>query len=107
MSGDDAIVVLTTAGRHEEAASIAASLVERRLAACVQVVPGMTSFYRWEGSVERSEEWLLIVKTTATRYIDVERAILDIHSYSTPEVVRLAVDGGSTAYLDWLRESVA
>lgn len=107
MSGDDAIVVLTTAGRHEEAATIAASLVERRLAACVQVVPGMTSFYRWEGVVERSEEWLLIVKTTSARYDDVERAIHDEHSYETPEVVRLTVDGGSVAYLDWLRESVA
>ncbi len=107
MSGDDAIVVLTTAGRHEEAASIAASLVERRLAACVQVVPGMTSFYRWEGVVERSEEWLLIVKTTSARYDAVESTILDEHSYGTPEVVRLAIDGGSEKYLDWLRESVA
>ncbi len=107
MSGDDAIVVLTTAGRQEEAASIAASLVERRLAACVQVVPGITSFYRWEGVVERSEEWLLIVKTTSSRYGDVERAIHDEHSYETPELVRLSVAGGSVAYLDWLRGSVA
>ena len=107
MSGDDAIVVLTTAGRQEEAASIAASLVERHLAACVQVISGMTSFYRWEGAVERSEEWLVIVKTTSARYDDVEQAIREAHSYSTPEVVRLAIDGGSNAYLDWLRESVA
>ena len=107
MSGDDAIVVLTTAGRHEEAASIAASLVERRLAACVQVVPGMTSFYRWEGALERSEEWLLIVKTTSGRYDDVEQAIRDEHSYATPEVVCLRIDRGSVGYLDWLRESVA
>lgn len=107
MSGDDAIVVLTTAGRHEEAASIAASLVERRLAACVQVLPGVTSFYRWEGAVERSEECLLVVKTTSAMYDDVEQAIHDEHSYATPEVVRITVDGGSEAYLDWLRESVA
>jgi len=106
MSVGDAIVVLTTAGCHDEAATIAASLVDRRLAACVQVVPGVTSYYRWEGAVERSEEWLLVVKTTAERYNDVEHAIREGHSYAVPEVVRLTVDGGSAAYLDWLRQSV-
>ncbi|MCC6743045.1 MAG: divalent-cation tolerance protein CutA [Acidobacteria bacterium] len=106
MSGDEAIVVLSSAGRHEEAASIAASLVERRLAACVQVVPGVTSFYRWEGAVEQSGECLLVVKTTAARYDEVEGAIRELHSYVTPEIVRLRVEGGSSAYVDWLRESV-
>lgn len=107
MSADDAIVVLTTAGRHEEAASIAASLVERRLAACVQIIPGMTSVYRWEGVVEQSDEWLMIVKTTARKYPDVEQAIRDEHSYETPEIVRISIDGGYGPYLGWLRESVA
>jgi periplasmic divalent cation tolerance protein len=105
MSARDAIVVLTTAGSHDEAASIAASLVESRLAACVQVVPGVESVYWWEGRVARDAEWLLLCKTTVDRYADLEAAILELHSYATPEVVAVRVERGSAAYLDWLRQS--
>ena len=105
MPEQDAIVVLTTAGSHDEAATIAASLVESRLAACVQVVPGVESVYWWEGRVARDAEWLLLCKTTADRYGDVEATIRELHSYTTPEVVAIRVERGSAAYLDWLRQS--
>jgi periplasmic divalent cation tolerance protein len=98
-------MVLTTTGSHDEAATIAASLVEARLAACVQVVPGVESVYWWEGRVARDAEWLLLCKTTAERYGDVEAAILELHSYTTPEVVAIPIERGSAAYLDWLRQS--
>jgi periplasmic divalent cation tolerance protein len=107
MEPDDAILVLTTAGSRDEAATIAASLVESRLAACVQVVPGIESFYRWEGAVAHDAEWLLLCKTAAGRYADVERLILASHSYTTPEVVAVRIEEGASAYLDWLRRSVA
>lgn len=98
-------MVLTTTGSHDEAATIAASLVEARLAACVQVVPGVESVYWWEGRVARDAEWLLLCKTTAERYGEVEAAILELHSYTTPEVVAIPIERGSAAYLDWLRQS--
>jgi periplasmic divalent cation tolerance protein len=98
-------MVLTTTGSHDEAATIAASLVEARLVACVQVVPGVESVYWWEGRVARDAEWLLLCKTTAERYGDVEAAILELHSYTTPEVVAIPIERGSAAYLDWLRQS--
>jgi periplasmic divalent cation tolerance protein len=98
-------MVLTTTGSHDEAATIAASLVEARLVACVQIVPGVESVYWWEGRVARDAEWLLLCKTTAERYGDVEAAILELHSYTTPEVVAIPIERGSAAYLDWLRQS--
>ena len=100
------MMVLTTAGSREEAAKIADLLVEARLAACVQIVPGVESVYRWEGRVARDAEWLLLCKTTAARYDAVEKAIREAHSYTTPEVVAFAVERGSSDYLDWLRRSV-
>lgn len=106
MSDDGAILVLTTTGSHDEAATIAASLVESRLAACVQIVSGVESVYRWEGRVTTDAEWLLLCKTTAGKYVDVEQAILGLHTYTTPEVVAVPITSGSTAYMDWLRQSV-
>jgi periplasmic divalent cation tolerance protein len=103
---DHAILVLTTAGSRDEAANIAASLVESQLAACVQIVPEIESIYRWEGRVARETEWLLLCKTTGGRYREVEQTISRVHSYTTPEVVAIRIEGGSGAYLDWLRRSV-
>ena len=100
------LVVLTTAGSAEEARSIASALVERRLAACVQVLGPMTSTYRWEEAVETAEEWLCLAKTTGDRYPAVEQAILGLHSYDTPEILALPVSAGSRAYLEWLSASL-
>ena len=100
------LVVLTTAPTAEEADALAAALVERQLAACVQIVGPVTSVYRWEGAVQRSEERLLLVKTTAAAYPRVEAAIRELHSYECPEVVALPIEAGSCDYLAWIRAHV-
>ena len=100
-------IVLSTAPRAEDAEFIARELVERRLAACVNVMQPMTSIYRWRGDVERSEEVLMVVKTTEDRFEAVCEAIVKGHSYDVPEVIALEVKAGHVAYLAWLDESVS
>jgi periplasmic divalent cation tolerance protein len=99
-------VVLTTAGSEAEASKIASALVERRLAACVNVVPNVTSTYRWEGAVRVDGEWLLVVKTRAERFEEVRLAIRELHSYDQPEVILLPIDTGDPGYLAWIDASV-
>lgn len=96
------IQVTTTASTKDEAAKIAAALLEQRLAACVQVVGPIESHYWWKGKIERSGEWLCIIKTVRKRYPAVESAILANHSYEVPEIVACPIEGGSELYLDWL-----
>ena len=103
---NESLVVLTTAPTAEEADALAAALVERQLAACVQIVGPVTSVYRWEGAVQRSEERLLLVKTTAAAYPRVEAAIRELHSYECPEVVAQPIEAGSRDYLAWIRAHV-
>jgi len=100
MSGN--AIVLCTAGSDAEAARIARELVERRLAACVNVVPGVSSTYRWEGTVRTEAEWLLVVKTRRDRFDDIGKAIRELHSYELPEIVMLDIDRGDAAYLAWI-----
>jgi periplasmic divalent cation tolerance protein len=100
------LLVLTTVARAEDAERIAEALVERRLAACVNVLPGVRSIYRWKGAVERDEERLLVVKTRADRFDALRDAILALHPYEVPEVVAVPIEAGSPAYLRWLDESV-
>lgn len=102
----DKRLVLTTCGSLEEARSIAHALVERRLAACVNLVPQIESVYRWKGEVETTTEWLLIIKTTAGVFDNLRQALDTLHSYELPECIEIAVDAGSSAYLDWIGESV-
>jgi periplasmic divalent cation tolerance protein len=102
----DKCIVLTTAGSKEEARKIANALVERKLAACVNIVPNIESIYRWEGKVERAEEWLLIIKTDANAFARVRDAIKELHSYDLPECVSISVDAGSANYLQWIGEQV-
>jgi periplasmic divalent cation tolerance protein len=101
----DKKIVLTTAGSHEEAGKIARALVERRLAACVNVV-AIESVYRWKQTVESAEEWLLVIKTTAAAFDDIHAAIKQLHSYELPECVMLPIESGSQEYLEWIGESV-
>jgi periplasmic divalent cation tolerance protein len=98
--------VLTTAGSEEEAERISSMLVERRLAACVQVIGPISSRYRWQGEIERSTEWLCLAKTEASRYPELEAAIRELHSYEEPEIVATPIVAGSAGYLDWLSESL-
>ncbi len=102
----DKRLVLTTCGSLEEARSIAHALVERRLAACVNLVPQIESVYRWKGEVETAAEWLLIIKTTAGVFDNLRQALETLHSYELPECIEIAVDAGSSTYLDWIGESV-
>ncbi len=102
----DKILVLTTAGSKDEARKIGHALVERFLAACVNVVPRVQSIYRWEGKIEEAEEWLLVIKTTHDAFSRVQTAILELHSYQTPECVSISIDDGSTEYLGWIGQSV-
>ena len=106
MSISDAIVVLMTAPTLEEARMLAGKLVESRLAACVQILPEMESVYRWQGKVERQPEHLLLAKTTADRFEELEREVRAMHSYDTPEIVSFPLTEGSSDYLQWLQESV-
>jgi periplasmic divalent cation tolerance protein len=99
-------IVFTTAGSADEARQIAQELVELRLAACVNIVPQIESFYRWEEKVERATEWLLLIKTTAESFERVRNTIQQLHSYDLPECVMLEIRDGSSQYLNWLGESV-
>jgi periplasmic divalent cation tolerance protein len=106
-ASDEAIAVFLTAANREEAARLAEMLVDKRLAACVQVLPEMESVYRWQGKTERQREMLLIAKTTASKFEELEREVRAIHSYETPEIVALSIVAGSAPYLQWLVSGVA
>ena len=103
----EARIVLTTAGTQEEARKLAHLLVERRLAACVNIIPRIESVYRWQDAVEQAEEFLLVMKTTRDRFTDLRNAIQQNHSYEVPECVALTINDGSHKYLDWITQSVA
>lgn len=100
-------LVLTTAGSQEEAQKIAHALVQRQLAACVNIVPGIHSVYRWQGKVEEAQELLLLIKTKASAIDRVCSAIKQLHSYEVPEAVVIGIEAGSSAYLSWVAASVS
>ena len=105
-AADEAIVVLMTAANGEEAARLADLMIGAHLAACVQILPEMESVYRWEGTIERQAEILLLAKTTRSKFADLEREVRNLHSYETPEIIALPIVTGSAPYLDWLFASV-
>jgi len=98
------MVVLVTCGSEEEALKIALSLVEERLAACVNLVSPIRSIYRWEGKIWDEKEWLLIIKTQKNRFEELEKAVKSIHSYSVPEIIGIPIIEGASSYLEWLKE---
>jgi periplasmic divalent cation tolerance protein len=102
----DKRIVLSTAGSEGEAQKLARHLVEQHLAACVNIIPQIESIYRWQGKVESSQEWLLLIKTTAEKFPAVRDAIRELHSYELPECVALTIEDGSPDYLRWLADSV-
>ncbi|MGZ4870895.1 MAG: divalent-cation tolerance protein CutA [Candidatus Angelobacter sp.] len=101
----NARIVLTTAGSEAEARKIAHALVERRLAACVNIVPQLESIYRWKSKVESAQEWLLLIKTQAGLFERVRDAVKELHSYDLPECVMVEVAAGSQEYLNWIAEN--
>jgi periplasmic divalent cation tolerance protein len=102
----DKILVLTTVGSEAEARTIANALVERKLAACANILPRIQSIYRWQGKVEESEEYLLLVKTTEDQFAKLREAIAELHSYEIPECIALPISDGSEAYLKWIDSSL-
>ena len=101
-----ALVVLVTAPSTDAALSLGRALVDERLAACVSVVPGITSIFAWEGKREEAAEALLVIKTESRRYAALEQRVQELHPYSVPEVLALTVEAGSPAYVQWVRDSV-
>ena len=101
----DFIEVRTTTGTKEDAESIAGSLVEKELAACVQIIGPMTSVYRWKGEVQEEEEYLLLIKTRSSLFPDVRMLIEEQHPYDVPEIISVPITGSSGPYLIWMEEN--
>ena len=102
----DVVLVLTTIAAEADGAVLARTLVDERLAACVNVLPPMTSVYRWKGQVEQDREQQLIIKTTRDQLPALEARVKELHSYELPEFVVIAAGGGADAYLKWVEEAV-
>ena len=101
----DVILVMTTVADRADAERIAASLVAKHLAACIQVSGPIESTFRWKGQVEVTQEWMCTIKTRRDLYADIEQAIRELHSYEQPEIIAVPVVAGSENYLRWLADS--
>ena len=100
-------VVFVTAGSRSEARRIARALLEQRLVACANIVPGIESHYWWEGKIDHAREWLLVMKTQRSKFRAVERAVKQLHSYQVPEIIALPLFAGQTDYLRWIDISLS
>ncbi|MBV9304294.1 MAG: divalent-cation tolerance protein CutA [Acidobacteriaceae bacterium] len=103
---NDAVVVLCTCGKENEALKIANAVIEERLAACANVLPPLQSVYRWQDKIETAQEILILIKTTREHFPAVRDRLAELHTYDTPEIVALPIIDGSEKYLAWLREQV-
>jgi periplasmic divalent cation tolerance protein len=99
-------IVLTTAGSADEAERIASALVEAELAACVNIVSPIRSVYRWKGAVQKEQEWLLLIKTTASSFESLSKKIRELHSYDLPECIQIPIEAGTAEYLNWIAQNV-
>ncbi len=100
------LIVLTTVPNITEAESLAQAIIEANLAACVQLLPAMTSFYIWENKVQKDTEYLLLIKTLEAKFSELERFIQTNHSYDVPEIVAVSVEKVSEDYLNWMNENL-
>lgn len=105
--GAEPLLVLCTCPGNTVAAEIATALIEQNLAACVNRVTGVKSWYRWEGHLQQDEEVLLLIKTTRARLAELETMVRKLHPYELPEVISVPITGGSEAYLNWIGQSTA
>ena len=104
---NDPIIILTTVSSKKEAELIGSKLIDKELAACVNIIPNIKSIYRWEGKINKDSEYLLIIKTVKRAEEDVFENIRKLHSYNTPEMISIPITGGKKSYLNWLSKSVA
>ena len=100
------IIILCTVDSEELGEKIAADLVESRQVACVNIIPGIRSIYRWEGKLCRDAEYLLVIKSVAGKFDDVRERIRQLHTYQLPEVIAVPIADGDAEYLQWLRDAV-
>ena len=100
------LLVLCTVPDRGSAEHIAAALVEERLAACVNIIPGIASVYRWKGAIEKDEELLLLIKTSQGRYQSLEQRIRTLHPYELPEIIAVPIQTGQQDYLQWIKDSL-
>lgn len=100
-------IVLVTCGSIAEARRIGRNVVEKKLAACANIISGVESIYRWKGKVERAREVLVVMKTTSNRLAQLEREVKRVHSYEVPEFIALHIAAGSKDYLSWIGGSTA
>jgi periplasmic divalent cation tolerance protein len=100
------LLVYCTVANQDEAETIARTLIEKKVAACCNIIPSINSIYCWKGEVEESEESLMLIKTTQKKYEQLEKEIKMIHSYSVPEIIATKLETGSSAYIDWIIECV-
>jgi periplasmic divalent cation tolerance protein len=100
------VQVLTTTETKDDAEKIAETLVDKRMAGCVQIIGPITSIYRWKGKIEKAEEWLCQIKTKRELYSEVEETILRMHTYETPEIISIPINAGSKKYLQWLNSEL-
>ena len=98
------LVVLVTTSNRREALRIGRAVVEKKLAACGNIIPSVSSIFRWKGKIEKSREALLIMKTSARRYAALERLVRSMHSYEVPEIIALTVEKGLHPYLEWVHK---
>jgi len=96
------VLIITTTDKKEDADKIASFLVEKKLAACVQVIGPIESTYRWKGKVEKSREWLCFIKSRENLLSEIEKRLREIHPYEVPEIVALPIIGGYKDYLSWV-----
>ncbi|MBN1380226.1 MAG: divalent-cation tolerance protein CutA [Deltaproteobacteria bacterium] len=98
----DFVIITTTTDQRKDAEKIARILIEKKLAACVQIAGPVTSIYPWKGKIETADEWQCVIKSRADLFGQIEAAIKSIHPYETPEIIAVPVDNGSKDYLDWM-----
>jgi periplasmic divalent cation tolerance protein len=104
--GESRVCIVVCTCPTDMARDIASQLLEARLVACVNVVPTVQSFYRWEGELQEEQESMLVIKTTAERYGELESRLAEIHSYDVPEIIRISIEDGLESYLSWVEASV-
>ena len=102
-----AVMIVSTAPDEATARQLARGLLEARVAACVNLVPGVRSMYRWQGAIEEADEWVLLIKTERDLAAQAQALLAQLHPYEVPESIVVAIESGSQAYLDWIHASVS